>query len=164
MNPEAPDWQTEFLKTGILPGDNEGIFWTEKAQRKLWKERKEEILPAWIRKYPGTRPHAWWNLDGKNVKQRARVGGVGRPVYDYLSYLPKFKFGIPVEFVTKERAEMWMSPNLPQRLRTEMEAVDPKDPPTFESEAAFLDRHELLTPAEKKKLSEKDFEPVRIKF
>jgi hypothetical protein len=36
------------------------------------------------------------------------------------------------------------------------------DPPIFESQAAYLDRHDLLLPKEKKRLRETDFEPERL--
>jgi hypothetical protein len=41
-------------------------------------------------------------------------------------------------------------------------AVDPANPPTFESEATYLGRHELLLPGERRRLSEDDFAPQRL--
>ena len=38
-------------------------------------------------------------------------------------------------------------------------ALDPDDPPRFESQASYLKRHGLLTKAEEKQLTDKDFEP-----
>ena len=35
-------------------------------------------------------------------------------------------------------------------------------PPQFESQATYLDRHGLLTPAERTGLSESDFAPERV--
>ena len=39
------------------------------------------------------------------------------------------------------------------------ERFDPNDPPQFESEAAYLDRHGILLPSERRRLSREDFEP-----
>ena len=38
-------------------------------------------------------------------------------------------------------------------------AIDPNDPPIFESEAAYLERHGLFLPGERKRLRKVDFEP-----
>ena len=43
-----------------------------------------------------------------------------------------------------------------------MADVDPEDPPVFESEATYLDRHGLLTAAERRRLRVADYEPVVI--
>jgi len=40
--------------------------------------------------------------------------------------------------------------------------VDPNDPPTFESQAAYLKRLGLLLPGEEKRLAPKAFAPERI--
>ena len=49
-------------------------------------------------------------------------------------------------------------------MNTELKGVpfDPKDPPTFESEAAYLDRLKLLAPGERRRIPAADFEPVRV--
>ena len=41
-------------------------------------------------------------------------------------------------------------------------SFDVADPPLFESQAAFLDRHGLLSPTERHRLSDADFAPERI--
>ena len=46
--------------------------------------------------------------------------------------------------------------------RVQREAIDPLDPPKFESEAAFLRRHRLLLPSERARLTEADFEPELV--
>jgi hypothetical protein len=38
-------------------------------------------------------------------------------------------------------------------------AIDENDSPRYESQAAYLERHGLLTPAERRRLTEKDFAP-----
>ena len=41
-------------------------------------------------------------------------------------------------------------------------AVDPADPPKFESEASYLARHKLFLPGERARLCPRDFWPERI--
>lgn len=41
-------------------------------------------------------------------------------------------------------------------------AIDPADPPRFESEATYLDRHGLLTAAERRRLPADAFVPVTM--
>jgi hypothetical protein len=43
-------------------------------------------------------------------------------------------------------------------------AIDPNDPPLYESEARFLDRNGLFLPGEKKRLKAKDFEPETLAY
>jgi hypothetical protein len=38
-------------------------------------------------------------------------------------------------------------------------AIDPGDPPVFESQASYLERHGLFLPGERKRLKKEDFEP-----
>jgi hypothetical protein len=38
-------------------------------------------------------------------------------------------------------------------------AIDPNDPPTFESQAAYLKRHGLLLAGEERRLKKADWEP-----
>lgn len=40
--------------------------------------------------------------------------------------------------------------------------IDPDDPPRYESQAAYLERHGLLLPGERERLSEADFEPEAV--
>jgi hypothetical protein len=39
---------------------------------------------------------------------------------------------------------------------------DADDPPVYESQASYLDRHKLLTPAERRRLRAQDFKPVKV--
>ena len=41
-------------------------------------------------------------------------------------------------------------------------AIDPDDPPRYESEASYLQRLDLLLPGELERLTEADFEPELI--
>jgi hypothetical protein len=43
--------------------------------RALWKQYRGELLPAWIKEHPGTRPHAWWEFERpKNELRRCLAG------------------------------------------------------------------------------------------
>jgi hypothetical protein len=41
-------------------------------------------------------------------------------------------------------------------------AIDPNDPPTFESQAAYLKRHGLFLAGEERRLKKSDFEPETV--
>jgi len=118
-----------------------GIAWAMDP-RELWDLHRDEFLPEYIKKNPGKRPTPWWQWDaprwadphddyyfhGKLPEPRRRIGGSGTPWHDDLSIHPTFRKGIPSYF----------RPD-----------IDPDDPPVYESQAVYLDRHGLLTSAEK---------------
>ena len=118
-----------------------------------WGEHHDAILAEWIDEHPGTRPWVWWELDsprlpavgdgryddGKRPEPRQRVGGTGgEPTHQGVT------FGIP---------DGWGNDDF-----------DPSDPPTFESQASYLDRHGLLTKAERRALQKlpNAFQPENI--
>jgi hypothetical protein len=41
-------------------------------------------------------------------------------------------------------------------------AINPQNPPTYESQASFLDRYGLLLPGERRRIRDADFRPVKI--
>jgi len=90
-----------------------------------WGLMKDEILEDWAREQPGTRPRAWWEYNSK--EPRRRLGGTGEPDHG-----GNLQWGLP---------RFW-TPNL------RGVAIDPEDPPRFESEAAYLKRCGLLLPGE----------------
>jgi hypothetical protein len=122
----------------------------------LWREHKNEFLPEFIRKHPGRRPVAWWLydaprwdrkfdawFDGTLMEPRRQVGGAGATPWDSgLAVVPWFSYGLP---------NSW-------------EGYDAADPPRFESQAAYLQRHGLLTEAERKVLLKMPelFEPETV--
>ena len=80
---------------------------------------------------------------------RQRIGGISTPSYEVLAYSPSFCKGIPTSFINewemKYYADFFKGKNV--------SPIGENDPPTFESEAAYLQRHDLLTPQEKKYLA-----------
>lgn len=126
------------------PYDDCDIFLLQEADiRKLWDELKIEIMAAWISKHPGRRPTLWWRFNSPGPRER--IGGKGQLISE--------KY--PAVFQAYERG-----------LPTGWDSIDAGDPPCFSSEAAYLDRHELLTPAEKKVLAKmpEAWEPEKVCF
>jgi hypothetical protein len=107
--------------------------------RRLWEIYKEEILKEWIKKFPCTRPFAFWRLETEGRKQVA-----GSSSWELL--------GIAMD-----------SEGLPRYWQY---AWDKENGPVFESQCSFLDRNGFLTPAEKKYLKSHQelLEHEQIKF
>ncbi len=64
-----------------------------------------------------------------------------------------YKFGVP---------GFWVSKWFEKCSAVKDKCVDPSDPPTYESQAAYFKRLDLLTPEEQKQLTPKDYEPEKI--
>ena len=133
---------------------------------------RDEILAAWTADAPGTRPSFWWKFDaprqplgtfpgcfwdGKLPEPRRRLGGIGTPSHECLAYKPHYDYGLPAHWVKK-----WESDYYNSEGDFEGVAIDPENPPKYESEAAYLERHALFLPGEKKRLQKADFEPELI--
>jgi hypothetical protein len=118
----------------------------------LWKTHGEAVVAEHVEDSPGSRPGRWWEYnaprsklgtypgagyDGELPEPRNRIGGTGTPAYECRSVGPSFSFGIP---------NIWVG-------------IDSDDPPTFESQAAYLKRHNLLMAGEEKRA---DFEPETV--
>ncbi|GMR20201.1 MAG: hypothetical protein BMS9Abin36_0796 [Gammaproteobacteria bacterium] len=153
----------------------------EKCQAE-WDKCKELILEEWTK--PGTRPQYWWIFDAPkaNLKTytgkvltaaRKRLGGIGTPVYEVLNITPSFRYGVPTCWVDEFQEEYYngrardVNDDLIETNYKEGDfsgvAIDPDDPPVFESQAAYLKRHKLLSVEEKKDLTKSDYEPEIIK-
>jgi hypothetical protein len=154
--------------------------------RSAWDALREDLLPDFIRRNPGRRPWSWWQFsaprwarkfgaywDGTLPEPRLRVGGKGTPNFEALNYVPAFDRGIPASWVKEWDVAYYNGRAVDvhgNRIGTEYQeghfphdAIDPADPPTFESEASYLDRHGLLSAAERKRLTAADFEPEAIR-
>ena len=171
-------FKLEYLKFGARPKNQGGNLeillnfseWEHK--RTVWEKHRDEILAEWIRKHPGTRPYAFWVLDTPEPRKRRRLGGIGTPKHEALAILPRFKWGVPVNWVTDFDVAYYngqfrdIHGNLVENGYKpgdfSGEAIDLDDPPIFESQASYLERHGFLTAAEKKKLKSEDFEPESV--
>lgn len=155
---DLSDAMEKYFLYGNYPRDDSKARWmlhTKDRLMELWEAHREALLAEWISENPCTRPHFWWKHDAPaelvpgcdgseffaHQAHRRRIGGTGTPAYEVLALVPCFVCGLP---------ESWLDewPGNPGRG----ELVDPADPPTFESQAVYLDRHGLLTTDEKRHL------------
>ena len=119
--------------------------------RDLWRQHREPILTVWMAAHPGTRPAAWWWYDAPEPHRR-RVGGIGDGI-EVFGHGQAYDCGIPRYWVQDGDDD-------PDAARDPDDgtSIDPEDPPRFESQAAYLDHHQLLTREERGRLRRKDFE------
>ncbi|MBL7203246.1 MAG: hypothetical protein ISS63_02785 [Desulfobacteraceae bacterium] len=174
----------EHLKVKLFMRGQDGAKW-----KPVWEEVREDIMDAWIKKHPGTRCWAWWEIDaprwerkfgawfdGTKPEPRQRIGGTGTPDYEVLNYVPYFDKGIPESWVDKWSEDYYNGRSVDihgKPIGTEYKegdfegvAIDENDPPVYESEAVYLERHGLLTASEKKWLAghPEAMEPERVEF
>jgi hypothetical protein len=146
----------------------------------LWPIHGREIVEGWAVEHPGTRPSCWWlwsaprlpgviDHNGKNGYERAtvprlRLGGIGDPGLSAGCHL-----GFPNGWITPWEVAYYNGRTVNVKgepIGTNYRdghftrrAPDPRDPPRYESQAAYLDRHELLLPGERERLTKADFAP-----
>jgi hypothetical protein len=137
--------------------------------RDWWGVCRERILARWIQEHPGTRPAHWWRFDAPEILRR-RIGGTGTSWAERHGGAPYNHRGLPLDWITQGLADYYNGRTIEPEGRNHWnrdyheghfpyEGYDPQDPPTFESEAAYLARHNLLTDAERAELGPEDFEP-----
>lgn len=136
--------QRSYLETGVYAADTDGLnfwFWVyqEGGHEVTWAQTRDALLVDWIAAHPGSRPWAWWQFDAR--EPRRRLGGIGE------TYAEGLDHGVPV---------WWMSPSLARGTR--FVAVDPQNPPQFESQASYLERLNLFQPGERERLDATAFE------
>lgn len=126
-------WNLRHFGSSIFDGGG------EYKARELWNQHRGVYLTEFIRTNPGKRPWAWWQWDAprwdgwgrgtyweeKFPEPRRRLGGTGTPAWETQGVVPSFKYGLPTAW-----------------------AIDPNDPPIYESQASYLERLGLLTAAE----------------
>ena len=146
----------------------------------LWAANAERIVAEHVALFPGTRPARWWKYsaprlpvgtfpglyyDGLLPEPRLRLGGVGTPASDVLAYMPTFQFGIPAVWVTRWlvkyysglAVDIYGSPIGGSLTVFKGVAIDPDDPPTFESQAGYLKRHGFFLTGEQHRLKKADW-------
>jgi len=144
----------------FLAGDDFVFFWDEWERSRDWRAVKDELLDDFIAEHPGRRPFFWWVVDAP--EPRRRTGGKGDLVPAY-SHPTNLKFGIFRKgcFVDAELLRAWNK--IGCATTRPPQVYDADDPPRYESQAAFLDRHGLLTVAERKALPPDAFEPEVVR-
>lgn len=157
-NGMLPAWKLRFFEVGILVKVPEfdayyiGTDWIYHTAldpdpvKTEWTLSRKKILGLWISRHPGTRPYAWWCFDAPETRQR--VGGTGTPKHEILKYEPACVFGIPRYWITSQDIGILTRPGCKGK------ALDTSDPPLYESQAAYLERHGLLSDREKAILPE----------
>ena len=171
---EIDETVVDFLLHGDCEKGTEA--WSLKIQRffepgcirKVWAAHKKTLIADWVKKHPCSRPFCWWIYDAPRdpVKgwdhsrfdsaQRMRLGGTGTPLHEVSCVWSGFDKGIPSSWVTEDY----------KKAGFKGQAIDPNDPPSFEPVAAFLKRHDILTPGEMTflKKNSKLMEPEVIEF
>jgi hypothetical protein len=136
----------------------------------LWNAYCSRIIEDRATEFPGTRPGRWWQYTAPEM--RKRLGGTGTPCHECLGYAPSFSYGVPNNWLTPELAKLYRgtakdvhgNPIFPEYFGKGFSgvAIDPEDPPIYESQAAYLKRLGLLLDGELKRLKKADFEPEAV--
>jgi hypothetical protein len=151
-------------------GDKDRLFRPDRPSiDELWAAVGDAIVEEWIEEAPGTRPSTWWRFTAPRLaaedwphpwfgqeappEPRRRVGGTGRPAFEWTAYVARWWCGVPCDWI-------WVGDAM---LGARAEAADPDDPPVFESQAVYLQRFGLCLPGELAQLEPTDFEPEAIR-
>lgn len=126
---------------GAFGNDDE---FDEPAARAAWEILREQIMADWIAQHPGQRPWAWWRFDAP--ERRRRIDGIQHPFDDRIR---KKKFDEMEPHFWARRHANDLCFGVPRLTSTRDEATA-----KYESEAEYLRRLNLLTPAEHKELFE----------
>jgi hypothetical protein len=168
LSEEAEQW---------LRGKNDGLGFfpyslTDQEFADLWAEHGDRIIEEHVAEFPGTRPYRWWQYDAPRIpigtypdcyydaklaEPRRRLGGVGTPCHECLAHVPDFSCGLPTTWVSQRDVEYYTG--TARGSTFEGVAIDAEDPPIYESQAAYLERHGLFLPGERRRLTKPDFEP-----
>lgn len=180
LSPGATRWLRGEHHEDIEEIDPEEIVWylfeSDDELAQTWRENADWVLAEWIAENPGTRPEHWWRYDaprdtstgrywdGEFPEPRIRLGGTGQIAWELLAIKPMWPFGIPGGWITQDDVRIYRDglkyrPGDPDWPGV---AVDPNDPPIFESEATYLDRHGLFLPGEKRRIPPDGWEPEAI--
>jgi hypothetical protein len=130
--------------------------------RATWELVRGRVLESWIKERPCSRPPAWWQYEA--AEPRRRLGGVGAPLSEALGQVASLHRGIPDRWLSPVDVALYSGRAVDVHGKAFRElkgrfphkAIDPNDPPQFESEATYLERHGLLTEAEVDTLKRKD--------
>lgn len=165
-----------FLLTGEeLDECNKFLANNEARQSKAWLATEKELVKEWSATRPCTRPASWWKFSetpprwtderykdywcyGKISEPRKRIDdGPGTTQSEMSGSCPNFNCGVPVDWILVQGWSDEVQPG---------DVVDINNPPIFESQAAYLERNNLLTAKEKKWLAKNQqaLEPEVVKI
>jgi hypothetical protein len=134
----ASGWDLSADMLRVLPDQHEP----------LWRAYAAEFLAAWIAKYPGWRPAAWWTFDAPEPRLVLEGAEFLLPKETPIAWQWVWRgnhcggFGVPAFRQVRPPGDVEL--------------------PVVESTAAYLRRLELLTPSEHAALDLEDFEPETI--
>ena len=165
---DLPDEAVDWLYGG--KGGAWYFFQSAEHLRELWHEHEEVVVAEHVAEWPGSRPCRWWQLSAP--EPRRRLGGIGTPNFEVLAHAPSYWYGVPCGWVTQWEVDYYNGRAVDvhgQPIRDGYKdgdftgiAVDLDDPPIYEAEATFLERHGLLLAGERRRLTPGDFEPESI--
>jgi hypothetical protein len=153
-----------WLLDGDRPADDFELFMLDmqgdqnSQLRALWADIGATVVDTFANLYPGKRPRVWWRLEAPEM--RRRVGGHGLTESSLLACVPAFDRGIPSGWLLDD----WIWTRDGEKPPAGYVAFDRTDPPTFESEATYLRRLNLLLPGEARRLRTADFEPESVEI
>jgi hypothetical protein len=155
VTPEAALWARDEEGSCLWP-----YVTSDEAKRATWNFLRDEVVREHVAEWPGTRPIRWWQYDSSPDEPRLRLGGVGTTWHQYHSRPEVLYRGRPTEWFTADTIAGYVRSGSP--LRPAAVAVDPDNPPLFESEASYLKRLGLFLKGEAKRLEPEDFEPEPV--
>jgi hypothetical protein len=144
-----PPNQVEHLLTGCnffdgygrpRGGPSDDATW-----RAAWEDLREELLPKFIAKYPGHRPWAWWRYDSPPPHRRRRIGAKPHPFdnHERKVHIERLTLQRPTaNEIGSQLYELWFGKPASVIGLDDIQAE-------YESERDFLERHGLLTDAER---------------
>ena len=146
-------------------------FQPEDVLDATWETHSERIVAEHVEEFPGSRPSRWWEYDAPE-QFRLRAGGIGTPEHEVLNIKPACSFGIPIGWIDQWQVDYYtgIAVDIHGRLVNEKAigsgfkgvAVDGSDPPQYESQAAYLERHGLFLAAERWRLNKADFKAESV--
>ena len=181
----------EYLLTGYCAKGDAKVFMLASSPdrlRPVWSAVKNDIMADFVKEHPCQRPWPWWEFEAPkepvpgwdherfNSAQRRRLGGIGTPLHEVTCSWGGFPYGIPSSWVDQWQVDYYNGRALDingNPIGTEYKegdfegvAIDPDNPPCFQSVAAYLERHGLLSPTEKAYLKKHPelLEPEKIEF
>lgn len=106
------------------------VFYQPGGHERYWAAIVEDAIAEWAQYYPGSRPERWWEYSAPELR---RISG---------------------GFTVLQGASRCQSTGIPYGS-----PADEKHPPMVESEPAFLDRHGLWLPGERRRVPPSEFLP-----
>ncbi len=157
LDDPIPSETDPFLKLALeFPTSGEKI-WNGQTLEEVWNDFLADALETWIADWPGSRPKCWWRYSAP--EPRRRLGGVGEACHERLAYTPWFEYGVPVSWIDRELAASLNPAGYPggKAMDPPLVPIDADDPPSFESQATYLDRLGLFQPGERRRLGRANF-------